>query len=145
MFLKSPKPNNSLMFFLMFLGNSWPVIQWVLQEFQYSNRTLSNFKCIHFIKVWSLFKEHLKGSYTNLTTSLVAKAKMSAQETLFRQLGTLSTACFALITVSNPSPASERLSELSFSAVPFLENNNTEASHPYISPNIKTTLTFWTE
>ncbi|CAA6657506.1 unnamed protein product [Spirodela intermedia] len=33
---------------------------------------------------------------------------MSAQETLFRHCGTASTAAFALITVSNPSPARDR-------------------------------------
>jgi len=63
-------------------------------------------------------------------TSLVANAKMSAHETLFWQPGTLSTAAFALITVSNPSPASERLIGLSFSEVLFLVANITEASHP---------------
>lgn len=54
---------------------------------------------------------------TKTTTSLVAKANMSAQETLFLHPGTLSTAALALITVSNPSPASERFSALSFSEV----------------------------
>lgn len=43
-------------------------------------------------------------------TSLVAMARMSAQDTLFLQLGIASTAAFALTTVSNPSPANERLS-----------------------------------
>lgn len=63
-------------------------------------------------------------------TSRVAIAKMSAHETLFWQPGTLSTAALALITVSNPSPASERLIGLSFSEVLFLEASMTEASHP---------------
>lgn len=67
---------------------------------------------------------------TKLTTSLAAMAMISAQETLFLQRGTLSTASFAFITVSNPSPARDRLSELSFSDVKFLENSMTEASHP---------------
>lgn len=43
-------------------------------------------------------------------TSLVAKARMSAQDTLFLQRGFESTAALALITVSNPSPANDRLS-----------------------------------
>lgn len=43
-------------------------------------------------------------------TSRVAMARMSAQETLLLQLGTASTAALALITVSNPSPARDKLS-----------------------------------
>ena len=46
-------------------------------------------------------------THTKTTTSRVARAKMSAHETLLRQLGSLSTACFAFTTVSNPSPASD--------------------------------------
>lgn len=44
---------------------------------------------------------------TRFTTSLVARASMSAQETLLVQRGSLSTAAFAFTTVSKPSPASE--------------------------------------
>lgn len=64
-------------------------------------------------------------------TSLVAKANISAQETLCLHPGTLSTAALALITVSKPSPASERSSPESFSALPLGDANITEASHPY--------------
>jgi hypothetical protein len=79
--------------------------------------------------------------FTKTTTSLVARAKISAHETLFLQLGTLSTAALALITVSNPSPASERLSELSFSDPRFLEASMTEASQPWhINKNPPTTF-----
>jgi len=67
---------------------------------------------------------------TNAMTSLVAMANMSAHETLFWQPGTLSTAALALITVSKPSPASERSIGLSFSDVWFVEASITEASHP---------------
>ena len=55
---------------------------------------------------------------------------MSAQETLFLHPGTLSTAALALITVSKPSPASERFSALSFSEVWLFVWINTEASQP---------------
>lgn len=61
-------------------------------------------------------------------TSLVAKAKISAHETTFLHPLTLSTAALALITVSKPSPARERLSGLSFSD--FLEASIIEASQP---------------
>lgn len=47
---------------------------------------------------------------TNEMTSRVAMTRISAQETLFLQPGTASTAALALMTVSNPSPANERLS-----------------------------------
>lgn len=57
-------------------------------------------------------------------------AKISAQETLFLHLGTLSTAALALITVSKPSPASEILSGPSFSDLRFLEASKIEASQP---------------
>jgi len=58
-------------------------------------------------------------------------AKISAHETLFLHNGTASTAAFALITVSNPSPASERLSGWSFSALLFpVDATKTEASQP---------------
>lgn len=68
---------------------------------------------------------------TSWMTSLVAKARMSAQETLFLQREFESTAALALITVSNPSPANDRLSEWSFSAVfPGVDDTITEASHP---------------
>lgn len=64
-------------------------------------------------------------------TSRVAMARISAQETLFLHLGLLSTAALALITVSNPSPARERLSGWSFSAVlPPVDAIMTEASQP---------------
>ena len=69
--------------------------------------------------------------FTNAMTSLVANANMSAHETLLWQPGTLSTAALALITVSNPSPASERFIGLSFSDVLFLVASITDASHPY--------------
>ncbi|CAA7404676.1 unnamed protein product [Spirodela intermedia] len=62
------------------------------------------------------------------TTSLVARARMSAQETTPGHL--LSTAVLALTTVSNPSPAREMFSSASFSASPFGEAIITEASHP---------------
>ena len=65
-------------------------------------------------------------------TSRVAIARISAHETLFLQLATASTAALALMTVSNPSPANERLSGLSFSAVLVPEDAIiTEASQPY--------------
>ena len=65
-------------------------------------------------------------------TSRVAMARISAHETLFLQLGTASTAALALITVSNPSPAKERLSGWSFSALLLpVDCIITEASQPY--------------
>lgn len=71
--------------------------------------------------------------HTKATTSLVAKAKISAQETLFLHLGSASRAAFAFITVSNPSPASDISSGWSFSNLPFgPDANKTEASQPYI-------------
>ena len=72
-------------------------------------------------------------------TSRVAIARISAHETLLVQLGTASTAALALITVSNPSPANERLSGLSFSAVLLaVDAIITEASQPYhIEQNTK--------
>lgn len=75
--------------------------------------------------------------------SRVAIASISAQETLFLQLGTASTAALALITVSNPSPASERLSGWSFSAVLLpLDAIITDASQPcYSQPNWSNGLT----
>jgi len=51
--------------------------------------------------------------------SLVAMARMSAHDTLFRHCGTASTAALALMTVSKPSPARDRLLGWSFSAVLF--------------------------
>ena len=63
--------------------------------------------------------------------SRVAKARMSAQETLLRHLGSASTAALALMTVSNPSPANDRLSGWSFSAVLLGEAIMVEASQPY--------------
>lgn len=66
-------------------------------------------------------------------TSLVARARISAQETLFLQAGTASTAALAFTTVSKPSPANDRFSGWSFSAVfPPEEAIVTEASQPYI-------------
>uniref|UniRef100_J3MI57 Uncharacterized protein n=1 Tax=Oryza brachyantha TaxID=4533 RepID=J3MI57_ORYBR len=63
--------------------------------------------------------------------SLVAMASMSAQETLSRQPGTASTAALALMTVSKPSPARERLFGWSFSAVLFaVDATTTDASQP---------------
>lgn len=70
--------------------------------------------------------------HTNTMTSLVAKAKISAHETLFLHSATFSTASFALMTVSKPSPASERSSSASFSASPLRDASITEASHPLI-------------
>jgi len=67
-------------------------------------------------------------SLTRTTTSLAAIAKMSAQETTPGQAP--STFCFAFTTVSNPSPARERLSGASFSASPFGEETIVEASQP---------------
>ena len=70
---------------------------------------------------------------TSAITSRVAIAKISAHETLFLHNGTASTASFALITVSNPSPASERLSGWSFSALLFfVDATKTEASQPCV-------------
>lgn len=74
---------------------------------------------------------------TKLTTSLVANANISAQETLFLHCGLLSTAALAFTTVSNPSPASERLSGCSFSAFPLVDASSTEASQPYTILNQK--------
>lgn len=68
---------------------------------------------------------------TKAITSLVAIAKMSAHETTPGH--TASTASFALIIVSNPSPGRDRFSEASFSASPFGDAIITEASHPYTS------------
>lgn len=61
-------------------------------------------------------------------TSLAAIAKTSAHETMPGHCA--STACFALMTVSKPSPARERLSGASFSASPFGEAIRTDPSHP---------------
>ena len=70
---------------------------------------------------------------------------MSAQETLFLQLATASTAALALITVSNPSPANDRLSEWSFSAVLLPEDAIiTEASQPYMIYMHISTIKFYT-
>lgn len=56
---------------------------------------------------------------------------MSAHETLFRHCGTASTAALALMTVSKPSPARERLSGWSFSAVLLgVDATTTDASQP---------------
>lgn len=69
---------------------------------------------------------------TRTMTSRVANARISAQETLFLHSATLSTAALALITVSNPSPANDKLSTLSFSALfPGVDAIITDASHPY--------------
>lgn len=69
---------------------------------------------------------------TSAITSLVAMARISAHETLFLHPGVASTAAFALITVSNPSPANDKLSEWSFSALLVaVEATITEASQPY--------------
>lgn len=73
---------------------------------------LSRFSIIyHFYSIHTIF---LKGTFkrkhgvlTKTMTSLVARANISAHETLFRQLGLLSSAALALMTVSNPSPASD--------------------------------------
>lgn len=68
---------------------------------------------------------------TRAITSLAAIARISAQDTLFLHWGTASTAALALITVSNPSPANERLSLWSFSALLLpVDATITEASHP---------------
>ncbi|KAF7001283.1 hypothetical protein CFC21_016988 [Triticum aestivum] len=73
---------------------------------------------------------------TSAMASLVAMTSMSAQETRFRHRGTASTAALALITVSKPSPASDRLAVLSFSAVLLaVDAISTDASHPYMHPN----------
>lgn len=61
-------------------------------------------------------------------TSLVAIAKISAHETTPGQAA--STAFLALMTVSNPSPARDRLSDESFSASLFGDAINTDASLP---------------
>ncbi|KAK8923493.1 hypothetical protein KSP39_PZI019329 [Platanthera zijinensis] len=59
-------------------------------------------------------------------------AGMSAQETLLRHWDTASTAALALMTVSNPSPARERLSGLSFSTLFFVvEATISKASQPH--------------
>ncbi|KAH0467307.1 hypothetical protein IEQ34_004545 [Dendrobium chrysotoxum] len=86
-------------------------------------------------------KQNLKLKQRNRTremTSRVAMARISAQETLFRHWVTASTAALALMTVSNPSPARERLSELSFSALLFaVDATITDASQPYMSRDKK--------
>uniref|UniRef100_A0A7C9CJ64 Uncharacterized protein n=1 Tax=Opuntia streptacantha TaxID=393608 RepID=A0A7C9CJ64_OPUST len=69
-----------------------------------------------------------EGPPVRTTESLAARAKISAQDTTPGQRA--STACFAFRTVSNPSPASERLSGASFSASLFGEKIITEASQP---------------
>lgn len=61
-------------------------------------------------------------------TSLVAIAKISAQETTPGQAA--STAFFALMTVSNPSPARDLSSAESFSASSFGDAIITDASLP---------------
>lgn len=76
-------------------------------------------------------KESHEMNGTKLTTSLVARARISAQETLFRHLGSLSTAALALTTVSKPSPASDISSGCSLSA--FGVASKIEASQPYKS------------
>uniref|UniRef100_J3LT35 Uncharacterized protein n=1 Tax=Oryza brachyantha TaxID=4533 RepID=J3LT35_ORYBR len=64
-------------------------------------------------------------------TSRVAMTRMSAQETWLVHCGTASTAALALITVSKPSPARERLFGWSFSAVLFPDDTTiTDASQP---------------
>lgn len=68
---------------------------------------------------------------TRAMTSRVAMVRISAHETLFLHVGFLSTSALALITVSNPSPAKDRLSGWSFSAVLLpVEEIITEASQP---------------
>jgi len=65
-------------------------------------------------------------------TSRVARARMSAHDTWFVHAGTASTAALALMTVSKPSPARERLLGWSFSAVLFpVDTRITDASHPW--------------
>ena len=66
-------------------------------------------------------------------------AKISAQETLFWQFGSLSTAALALITVSNPSPARDISSGWSFSAPPLEDARSTDASHPCNMERLSTT------
>ena len=68
---------------------------------------------------------------TKAMTSRVAMVRMSAHDTWLAHCGTASTAAFAWMTVSKPSPASERLAGLSFSAVLFPDDTTmTDASHP---------------
>lgn len=69
--------------------------------------------------------------HTSAMTSRVAIVSISAHDTLLVHCGTASTAALALITVSNPSPASDKLIGLSFSAVLFPDDATiTDASHP---------------
>lgn len=82
---------------------------------------------------WSVIEE-----LTSAITSRVAKARISAHETLFLHWGMASTAAFALITVSNPSPAKDRLSGWSFSAWLFpVDAIKTEASQPFNTAHTK--------
>lgn len=65
---------------------------------------------INFTTMQVVERERERERETSAMTSRVAMARISAQETLFLQLGIASTAALALITVSNPSPANDRLS-----------------------------------
>jgi hypothetical protein len=69
--------------------------------------------------------------HTSAMTSRVAMASISAHDTLLVHCGTASTAALALITVSKPSPASDKLIGWSFSAVLFPDDATiTDASQP---------------
>lgn len=68
---------------------------------------------------------------TRPMTSRVAMVRMSAHDTRLGLGHCVSTAAFALMTVSKPSPARERLLTWSFSAVLFADDTMmTDASHP---------------
>lgn len=69
---------------------------------------------------------------TRNTESLAARARMSAQDTMFRHCGSLSTAALALITVPNPSSFSVMPSGLRHSSSPAGLISNTDASQPLI-------------
>lgn len=85
-----------------------------------------------YFKTGNNFQLDCRAFLTRRTTSLAAITKMSAQETTPGHFA--STACLAFITVSNPSPARERLSGASFSASPFGDAIMIDASQPY-KPN----------
>lgn len=72
--------------------------------------TYTYIELISYIRFISISRKRILRVRTSAMTSRVAIARMSAQETLFLQLGIASTAALALITVSNPSPANDRLS-----------------------------------
>lgn len=109
------------------------VMHWIIKSI---NDYFKSYICMSILYQFYPEKwQNLKRKITNTTTSLVARASISAQETLFLHWGSLSTAALALTTVSNPSPAREMSSGWSFSALLFGEESSTEASQPYTTRN----------